>query len=159
MLCIPRSLLMALCLSSVSFTQAQVSVPIPPFTPYTQQCTVCHNAYPPGMLSAMAWQKLMADMPSHFSGSVMVNVDTQTEISDWLQKNAGSFGPAATQDPPQHRITQSDWWQKIHRNSKKIPAVFWKTPMRLSASNCIACHAQAVVGEFNSKTAKAPKYK
>ena len=29
--------------------------------------------------------------------------------------------------------------------------------MRVSAANCSACHAQAVVGEFNSKTAKVPK--
>ena len=148
---------MAVFLSGLALTQAQVSVAIPAFTPYTQQCTVCHNAYPPGMLSAIAWQKLMADMPSHFGGSVMVNVDTQTEISDWLQKHAGTFVPAASQDPPQHRITQSDWWQNIHRNSKKMPAAFWKTPMRLSASNCIACHAQAAAGEFNGKTAKVPK--
>ena len=109
------------------------------------------------MLSATAWQQLMADMPSHFGGSVMVNVDTQNEISDWLQKNAGTFAPAASQDPPQHRVTQSDWWQNIHRNSKKIPAAFWQKPMRVSAANCSACHAQAATGEFNGKTVKLPK--
>ena len=149
--------MLALGLSAASWAQAQVRSPIPAFTPYIQQCTVCHNAYPPGMLSASAWQQLVADMPAHFGGSVMVNVDTQQEISDWLQQNAGTFAPAATQDPPQHRITRSDWWQNIHRNSKKIPATFWKTPMRLSASNCSACHAQAALGEFDSKTAKVPK--
>jgi len=157
MLKLKRLLTLAACAGATSFTQAQVSVPIPTFTSYTQQCTVCHNAYPPGMLSAVAWQQLMADMPSHFGGSVMVNVDTQTDISDWLQKNAGTFAPAATQDPPQHRISQSDWWQKIHRSSKKIPATFWQKPMRVSAAHCSACHAQAAAGEFNAKTAKVPK--
>ena len=152
-----KILAIAYFLSGVSLAQAQVSAPIPAFTPYTQQCTVCHNAYPPGMLPAVAWHKLIEDMPAHFGGSVMVNVVTQNEISDWLQQNAGTFAPAAGQDPPQHRISQSDWWQNIHRNSKKIPATFWKKPMRVSAANCSACHAQAVVGEFNSKTAKAPK--
>ena len=152
-----KILAIAFCLSGLSLAQAQVSEPIPTFTPYTQQCTVCHNAYPPGMLPATAWQQLMEDMPAHFGGSVMVNVDTQKEISDWLQQNAGTFAPAATQDPPQHRITQSDWWQNIHRNSKKIPAASWKKPMRVSAANCSACHAQAAAGEFNSKTAKVPK--
>ena len=157
MLKLKRLLTLAACAGATSFTQAQVSVPIPAFTPYTQQCTVCHNAYPPGMLSATAWQQLMADMPSHFGGSVMVNVDTQTDISDWLQKNAGTFAPAATQDPPQHRISQSDWWQKIHRSSKKLPASLWQKPVRVSAANCSACHAQAAAGEFNVKTAKVPK--
>ena len=152
-----KTSVLAVCLSGLSLVQAQVSVPVPAFTAYTQQCTVCHNAYPPGMLSASAWQKLMADMPAHFGGSVMVNVDTQNDISDWLQKNAGTFTPAATQDPPQHRITQSDWWQKIPRSSKKIPAALWKSPVRVSAANCSACHAQAATGEFNGKTAKVPK--
>ena len=152
-----KILAIAFCLSGLSLAQAQVSEPIPTFTPYTQQCTVCHNAYPPGMLPATAWQQLMEDMPAHFGGSVMVKVYTQKEISDWLQQNAGTFAPAATQEPPQHRITQSDWWQSIHRNSKKIPANFWKKPMRVSAANCSACHAQAIAGEFNSKTAKVPK--
>ena len=77
---VQKSQLLAVCLGAASFTHAQVSVPIPAFTPYVQQCTVCHNAYPPGMLSAKAWQQLVADMPSHFGGSVMVNVDTQNEI-------------------------------------------------------------------------------
>ena len=157
MLKFKRLLTLAACAVAMSFTQAQVSVPIPTFTAYTQQCTVCHNAYPPGMLSATAWQQLMADMPAHFGGSVMVNVDTQTDISDWLQKNAGTFAPAASQDPPQHRISQSDWWQKIHRSSKKLPASLWQKPVRVSAAHCSACHAQAAAGEFNAKTAKVPK--
>ena len=153
----PKIAILAVCQSGLILAQAQVSVPMPTFTPYTQQCTVCHIAYPPGMLSDQAWQKLMADMPAHFGGSVMVNVDTQLEISDWLQKNAGTYAPAHTQDPPQHRITQSDWWQNIHRRSKKIPASFWKPPVRFSASHCAACHSQAASGEFSSKTAKLPK--
>ena len=157
MLKFKRLLTLAACAVAMSFTQAQVSVPMPAFTAYTQQCTVCHNAYPPGMLSATAWQQLMADMPSHFGGSVMVNMDTQKEIADWLQQNAGTFAPAATQDPPQHRITQSDWWQKIHRSSKKLPASLWQKPVRVSAAHCSACHAQAAAGEFNAKTVKVPK--
>lgn len=146
--------LLGLGLLIAPWAQAQVSVPFPSFSPYVQQCTVCHNAYPPGLLSAKAWQQLLADMPAHFGGSVMVNVQTQVEISDWLQNHAGTYPPAAQQDPPQHRITQSDWWQNIHRNSKKIPASFWKKPMRVSASSCSACHGQAASGVFDGKTAK-----
>ena len=40
----------------MGLAHAQVSVPIPAFTPYTQQCTVCHFAYPPGMLPAASWK-------------------------------------------------------------------------------------------------------
>ena len=104
-----KILAIAYFLSGLSLAQAQVSAPIPAFTPYTQQCTVCHNAYPPGMLSAVAWQKLIEDMPAHFDGSVMVNVVTQNEISDWLQQNvrAGSRPrPAATPHQPKRLVAK-----------------------------------------------------
>ena len=147
----------AICCMAWPSLQAQVSVPVPAMTSYTQQCNVCHFAYPPGMLSAQAWRQLVGAMPDHFGASVMVNVETQKEISDWLEQHAGTYAPAANQDPLDHRITQSDWWQNIHRKSPKMPASFWKKPMRLSVSACSACHAQAAVGEFNGKTAKVPK--
>ena len=147
----------AICCMAWPSLQAQVSVPVPAMTSYTQQCNVCHFAYPPGMLSAQAWRQLVGAMPDHFGASVMVNVETQKEISDWLEQHAGTYAPAANQDPPDHRITQSDWWQNIHRKSPKMPASFWKKPMRLSVSACSACHAQAAAGEFNRHTAKVPK--
>ena len=147
----------AICCMAWPSLQAQVSVPVPAMTSYTQQCNVCHFAYPPGMLSAQAWRQLVGAMPDHFGASVMVNVETQKEISDWLEQHAGTYAPAANQDPPDHRITQSDWWENIHRKSPKMPASFWKKPMRLSVSACSACHAQAAAGEFNRHTAKVPK--
>jgi hypothetical protein len=136
--------------------QAQVSVPIPAFTPYTQQCNVCHFAYPPGMLPAGSWKKLLDDMPQHFTGQVMINVDTQNEISQWLQANAGTFALVA-EEPPQHRITQSQWWKKIHMNNSKLPAAVWKKSTVSKGSSCVTCHQSAAKGEFNAKAVQVPK--
>lgn len=136
--------------------QAQVSVPIPAFTPYTQQCNVCHFAYPPGLLPAASWKKLMEDMPPHFTSQVMINVDTQIEISNWLQAHAGTFA-AVDEAPPQNRITQSVWWQKTHRASSKLPASVWKKPSVRHGSSCVTCHQNAAKGEFNAQTALVPK--
>jgi len=136
--------------------QAQVSVPIPAFTPYTQQCTVCHAAYPPGMLPAASWKKMLDDMPQHFTGQVMINIDTQNEISQWLQTHAGSFALVA-EEPPQNRITQSLWWQKIHLNNSKLPAAVWRKPSVSKGASCVACHQTAAKGEFNAKAVQVPK--
>ena len=150
-----KNLLWLLSLSA-AVTQAQVSVPMPAFTPYTQQCNVCHFAYPPGLLPAGSWKKLLDDMPQHFTGQVMINVDTQNEISQWLQANAGSFPPVA-EEPPQNRITQSVWWKKIHLNNSKLPAAVWKKPSVAKGSSCVACHQSAAKGEYNAKTVQVPK--
>ncbi len=136
--------------------QAQVNVPIPAFTPYTQQCNVCHLAYPPGMLPAASWKKMLDDMPQHFTAQVMVNIDTQNQISEWLQAHAGTFALVA-EEPPQHRITQSAWWQKIHIGNSKLPAAVWKKPPVAKGSACVSCHHNAAQSEFNAKAVRVPK--
>ncbi len=150
-----KNLLLLLSLGA-SWAQAQVSVPIPAFTPYTQQCSVCHLAYPPGLLPAGSWQKLLDDMPQHFTAQVMINVETQQEISQWLQAHAATFPPVA-EEPPQHRITQSLWWKKIHLNNSQLPAALWKKPSVAKGSSCVTCHASAAKGEYNAKTVLVPK--
>ena len=137
-------------------SHAEVNVPIPAFTPYTQQCNVCHFAYPPGMLPAGSWKKLLDDMPQHFTGQVMINVDTQEEISQWLQANAGTFA-LVNEEPPQNRITKSAWWTKIHMDNKKIPASVWKKPTISKGSSCVTCHLTAPKGAYNAKTVQVPK--
>ena len=140
----------------MGLAHAQVSVPIPAFTAYNQQCNVCHFAYPPGMLPAASWKKLMDAMPQHFTAQVMINIDTQEEISAWLQANAGTFALVA-EEPPQHRITQSVWWTKIHMNNAKVPAAVWKKTSVSKGTACVTCHQTAVKGEYNAKTVQMPK--
>jgi hypothetical protein len=139
-----------------SLIHAQVHVPIPAFTPYNQQCNVCHFAYPPGMLPAGSWKKLMDAMPQHFTSQVMINIDTQEEISKWLQANAGTFALVA-EEPPQNRITQSVWWTRRHLNNPKIAAAVLKKPAVGKGASCVACHSAAAQGEFSAKTVQVPK--
>jgi mono/diheme cytochrome c family protein len=140
----------------IGVAQSEVNVPIPAFTPYNQQCNVCHFAYPPGMLPAGSWKKLMESIPQHFTSQVMINIDTQEEISNWLQANAGSLALVA-EEPPHHRITQSAWWTKIHLNNPKIPSAVLKKPAVSKGASCVACHQAAARGVFNAKTVQVPK--
>jgi hypothetical protein len=36
---------------------------------HREECAACHSAYPPGMLPAASWQRVMANLPRHFGRS------------------------------------------------------------------------------------------
>ena len=38
----------------------------PRLAAYTQECAACHLAYPPGLLPAASWQRLMGGLGKHF---------------------------------------------------------------------------------------------
>ena len=40
--------------------------PQPLLPTYRQECSACHLAYPPGMLPAASWQRLLSGLPRHF---------------------------------------------------------------------------------------------
>ena len=140
--------------ASVSY--AQRTVPVPALTAYQQECTVCHFAYPPGLLPAAAWKNITDGLPQHFATSVLLNSDTQSAIADWLQTQAVNPDWVGAQMPPDNRITRADWWLKIHKPSKKLPAKVWKNLYVKSPSNCAACHRGAPSGEYNAKTVLIP---
>ena len=47
-----KFMMVVLVLLSPSFSHAQREVPVPALTAYQQVCSVCHFAYPPGLLPA-----------------------------------------------------------------------------------------------------------
>jgi len=95
-------------------------------------------------------------LPKHFSSQVLLNSDTQSLIANWLQANAINPDWVGTKIPPDNRITQADWWQQIHKPSKKLTAKVWKNPYIKSASNCAACHRGAPNGQYSAKTVLIP---
>ncbi len=147
-------LCVGVCLAPVS--HAQRTVPVPALTAYQQECSVCHFAYPPGLLPAAAWKNITDALPKHFAANVLLNSDTQSVIASWLQTKAINPEWLGTQMPPDNRITRADWWQQIHKPSKKLTTKVWKSPYVKSPSNCAACHRGAPSGEYNAKTVLIP---
>ena len=145
-----------LVLLSASLSHAQREVPVPALTAYQQECSVCHFAYPPGLLPAASWKSITDELPKHFATQVLLNSDTQSLIANWLQTNAINPEWVGTQLPSDNRITRADWWQQIHKPSKKLTAKVWKSPYVKSASNCAACHRGAPNGEYSAKTVLIP---
>ena len=126
----------------------------PPWPPYQQECAACHIAYPPGMLPAASWQRLMTGLSHHFGTDASLDATATREISAWLTQHAGTDRRVG-EAPPQDRITRSSWFLRTH-NGREVPAAVWKRASVGSPSNCAACHTQADKGSFNERDVKIP---
>ncbi|HEY9208328.1 diheme cytochrome c [Acidovorax soli] len=120
---------------------------------YRQECAACHMAYPPGMLPASAWIRMMKGLDQHYGTNASLDPAMVGQISTWLQAHAGTT-KRAREAPPQDRITQSAWFERKHREVK--PAV-WKRTAVGSRAHCMACHTRADQGDFDDDRVRIPK--
>lgn len=125
-------------------------VPLP--KTYVQECAACHVAYPPGMLPASSWGRLMTGLDKHFGTNASLDEKDVRFISQWLVSNADSRSRASA-PVPQDRITRTAWFERKHRH---IEPATWRLPSVRSASNCLACHTKADQGQFNEHDLRMP---
>lgn len=126
---------------------------VPLLPQYQQECAACHSAYPPGMLPAASWQRVMNNLPRHYGTDASLDAATTKRISTWLVVHAGTYQRARGQ-PPEDRITRSTWFMREH---DEIPATTWKLPAVKSAANCVACHSRSEQGDFNEHNVRIPR--
>ena len=126
---------------------------VPPLPQYQQECASCHIAYPPGMLPATSWQRVMATLSRHYGVDASTEAARAREIESWLIANAG-VGKRMREAPPDDRITRSAWFLREH---DEIAAPTWKLPAVKSPANCGACHTQAERGDFNERNIRIPR--
>ena len=119
---------------------------------YAQECASCHLAYPPGMLPARSWQRVMNGLDRHYGTDASLDAATVQQLSTWLQAYAGTYKRVA-EEPPQDRITRSAWFERKHR---KVEPAVWQLPSVKSAANCAACHAGAEQGRFDDDDLRLP---
>lgn len=120
---------------------------------YKQECSACHVAYPPGLLPAASWQRVMGGLQRHYGVDASLDAAQVRQISTWLVANAGSY-KRVQEEPPQDRITQSVWFARKHHEVN--PAV-WKRASIRSAAQCSACHGQAEQGNFEEHQVRIPR--
>jgi hypothetical protein len=123
---------------------------------YKQECAACHLAYPPGLLPAASWQRLMNNLPRHFGTDASLDPATKQPLSAWLGANAANSakGKRVREAPPDDRITRSAWF--VHEHDE-VAAATWRLPAVRSAANCAACHTQADQGDFNERDIRLPR--
>ena len=119
---------------------------------YVQECASCHTAYPPGLLPAASWARIMNGLDQHYGTDASLDAATVRQLSTWLGTHAGTYKRVA-EEPPQDRITRSAWFERKHR---RVEAAVWKLPSVQSAANCAACHTGAQRGLFDDEQLKTP---
>lgn len=119
---------------------------------YVQECGACHIAYPPRMLPAPSWARLMGGLDKHFGADASLDAPDRQPLSQWLQAHADRR--AATTLPPDDRITRTARFERKHR---KVEPETWRLPSVRSASNCLACHGGADQGQYSEHALPGPK--
>jgi hypothetical protein len=131
---------------------------------YVTECGSCHLAFPPELLTAEAWARVMGTLKNHFGDDVSLASHETKEVSSFLAANAAKtkrdeHSPAvgaktgAAKEPP--RITDTVYFQGRHN---EISARYVKSNPKIgSFANCQACHLGADKGSFNEAELTIPK--
>jgi mono/diheme cytochrome c family protein len=126
---------------------------VPLLPRYQQECGSCHVAYPPGLLPALSWQRLVGGLSHHFGADASVEAAVAAELDAWLTEHAAKL-PFAGGPPPEDRITRSPWFVREHR---EVPAKAWKRAAISGPGNCAACHRDAARGRFDEESVSLPQ--
>ena len=108
-----------------------------------KECGACHMVYPPALLPARSWAKIIGDLGNHFGDDATLPAGTQVKVLAYYTKTAGDAGKGngfmrglkASMTPP--RITKMPFWLGIHGGFN--PAAFTR-PQVKKIGNCLGCH-------------------
>ncbi|MDP2832320.1 MAG: diheme cytochrome c [Pseudomonadota bacterium] len=126
-------------------------LPTQPKEEWKLECGSCHLAFPPRLLPAESWRKMMGSLDKHFGTDASLSPRENREITDFLVKNAASRWRSPTAPL---RITETAHF--LHEHDEISDAV-WKRAAIKSPSNCAACHPAADKGDFNEHRVRIPR--
>lgn len=137
----------------------------PGYALYKTECGGCHMAYPPSMLPAASWQRIMGSLADHFGDNAELDTATADRITGYLAGNsagkasgeydARSWHATRGLTPPL-RITETDYFRGQHH---EIPAkMVTGNPDVGSFSRCEACHRDADRVGFDEHGVRIPGY-
>jgi hypothetical protein len=120
---------------------------------YKQECAACHMAYPPGLLPAPSWRRIVDGLGQHYGSDASLEPGQVQQIGTWLQAKAGT-DKRVREEPVEDRITRSAWFVRKHR--EVAPSV-WRRASVKSAAQCTACHTHADSGNFDEHQVRIPR--
>lgn len=126
--------------------------PVRALPQYAQECAACHVAYPPALLSADSWQRIMMGLSQHYGVDASLDTAQIAVIGQWLKSEAGTYKKVQT-SPPEDRISRSSWFVREHR---RVAPEVWRLTSVKSPSQCTACHTQADQGRFDERDLRMP---
>ncbi|MDA8109363.1 MAG: diheme cytochrome c [Betaproteobacteria bacterium] len=114
------------------------------------ECGACHVAYPPQLLPAPAWHRVMARLDRHFGTDASLDPGAAAEIGAFLERHAAR----TSRDTASGRITDTGWFVREH---DEVPAATWRSAAVKSPANCAACHRRAEQGDFGERSLRLPR--
>lgn len=122
---------------------------------YKAECASCHMAYPPQLLPAASWKKLMQGLDHHFGSNAELDAPTQAEITAFLvATSADANRKAKPEQATTIRITETARFQHWH---DELSGNVFRRKSVGSAANCMACHKGAEQGDFNEHSVRIPR--
>ena len=151
-------LLAALLPLSLSFAAHADNLRPPADTPaaFQAECGSCHLAFPPQLMAADDWRRVMSTLDKHYGDNASLDQKTRRTIEDFLVRNAargnktGSAG-TATRNPP--RLTSTAWFKRKHH---EVSRADWTHAKVMTPSNCAACHTKAAEGSYREREIVMP---
>jgi hypothetical protein len=132
---------------------------------YKDECSSCHMAYPPGLLPAKSWEKVMSSLEDHFGDNAELDARSHKEITDFLVSNSADksdyrrsrrFASSNGSGNIVTRITETPYFKHEH---DEVPARMVTGNKEVNSfSNCNACHRKADQASFRESDISIPGY-
>lgn len=156
----------ALLAASATAYADKLRLPVDAPPAFQAECASCHVAFPPQLLAAEDWQRVMASLDKHYGDNATLDEKTRRTIADFLVRNAGSpkkvgagrtasAGSAASMGTANElpRLTTSPWFKRKHH---EVPRADWTHTKVKSPANCAACHIKAEQGSYRKREIVMP---
>jgi hypothetical protein len=131
---------------------------VKPYPAFQEECGSCHMAYPPQLLPAQSWQKLMSGLDNHFGENAQLDEKSKQNIENFLIQTSSKTNYRKIlrnldgQAPL--RITELPYF--VHEHNE-IPSRFVQGNDKVgSFSQCNACHKRAEQGGFDEDNVSIP---
>lgn len=118
---------------------------------WLEECGSCHVAYPPSMLSADNWRRMMGGLDKHFGANASLDPASAQHITAFLERNASTRGERNASNTL--RITDTRWFVREH---DEVSPATWRDPKVKSAANCAACHTDTASGLYKERSIVTP---
>ena len=149
---------LAAMLTLISLSALADKMPLPANAPpaFKAECTSCHIAYPPALLVAADWQRIMGALDKHYGDNASLDDGTRQTIEDFLVRNArkpkkDAVAESVAAELP--RLTTSNWFKRKHH---EVARNDWTHVKLKSAANCAGCHTRAADGSFREREIVMP---